>query len=110
VPNIFGGDQLDEDYAPHLYEDEKHMEDKTKSEPDPRIRVEIGEYRVVAPNGRAKDGRFYVNGALTIEKRSKDALGNRCWTHVAVVSSPGIDCKDEFIIAIYRLLAGPGAE
>lgn len=111
MPSAFGGDQLDEDYAPHLYEkDDKLMEDKTSPSKDPRVRTEVRDYRVVAPSGRSKDGRFFVNGSLVIEKRDQNALGEVRWSHVTTLAKPGIDCKDESEIALYRLLAGPGAE
>lgn len=117
MPNNFGGDQYDPEYAPHLYDEAgKFVGDKTKDKlatsvnKDPRVRAEVGDYRVVAPSGRAKDGRFFVNGSLVIEKRDNNALGEARWSHVATLAKPGIDCKDESEIALYRLLAGPGAE
>lgn len=49
--------------------------------PDHRIRMQAGEYRVVAPQAQKpnKRGRVYINGVLIVEKRSKDSLGNEMW-------------------------------
>jgi hypothetical protein len=126
MPNNFGGDQLDEDYAPHLYGERtnsdmsdslKDMYERTVRDllgpsvsKDPRVRAEVGDYRVVAPNGRPKDGRFFVNGSLVIEKKDKNALGEVRWSHVTTLVEPGVDCKDEGEIALYWLLSGPWAE
>lgn len=87
------------------------MSSKADNEPkDPRVRTEVEDYRVVAPAGRAKDGRFFVNGSLVIEKKDKNALGEVRWSHVTTLARPGIDCKDEIEIGMFRLLAGPGTE
>ncbi len=58
------------------------------SVPDPRIRLENAEYRVTAPNGRQKDGRFFVNGNLVIERKVKASLGEASFVQVATLTQP----------------------
>jgi hypothetical protein len=128
MPNILGGDQYDKDYAPHLYDaDGQFVGNKPALDRDtvlsgdegapalsaiknPKIRVEVRDYRVVAPKGQTRSGRFFVNDPLVIERKSKDALGVEGWSHVTTINAPGKDCKDEVELAFYWLLAGPGAE
>ena len=92
-------------------------------ETDPRVRQEVGDYRVVFPDGTRKGGRFFVNKSpAVIEKRGKDATGKEKWDRVTSYGKPSetktIDSRqssnpiidNEVDYALYWLLAGPGAE
>lgn len=65
-----------------------HNASQQATKTDPRVRLENDEYRVVAPNGRAKDGRFFVNGNLVIEKKTKASLGEVSYVFVASIMKP----------------------
>lgn len=50
---------------------------------DPRIRLQVGKYRVVAPALRTSErGGTYINGQLVIEQRDTDSLGVEVWRQV----------------------------
>lgn len=137
MPNMFGGDQMDPEYAPHLYDDEGKRvggpdENDGRRVPrdppaaidiviqpgapltDKRIRSVVGDYRAVIPHGAQKGRRFFTNKSpVVIEKRSKDATGVEKWDRVT--SFPHPTSKDtaedpETLAATYWLLAGQDAE
>lgn len=126
MPNTFGGDQMDPDYAPHLYNDKEEVERKVPRDPpssvpatdpptaptDRRIRSVVGDYRAVIPDGMQKGRRFFTNNSsIVIEKRSKDATGAEKWDRVTSFPKPGLKSSNEDADhAIYWLLAGPDAE
>lgn len=70
---------------------------------DVRIRRAVGNYRVVAPDAKNSGGTVYLNGALVIERRTKDALGDDIWVIVLSIARPKIDSLDSER-AIYQLL------
>lgn len=133
MPNMFGGDQMDPDYAPHLYDDKGKlvsspdsedmrrvprnppapMDPPTAAPVDRRIRSVVGDYRVVVPNGTQKGHRFFVNNSsVVIEMRGKDATGAEKWDRVTSFPKPGMkDGVDGNVDhALYWLLVGPDAE
>lgn len=73
---------------------------------DHRIRLQQGDYRVVAPSARKRGSRVVMSGALIVEKRGKDSLGNEIWTPVTSFAERHTDETDE---ALFTLLSG-GAE
>lgn len=83
---------------------------------DPRIRLQNHEYRVTAPSGQSKGGRFYINGPLVIEKMDKASLGEPSYTKVATITKPGPGvCSDASMeqdrqrdLALWSLLASGG--
>jgi hypothetical protein len=83
---------------------------------DPRIRLQRGDYRVVAPAGRkAGTGSwkhtFYVNGRLVIEKRGTDSLGAEVWTPLETFELSGArDGTGDARRALFVLLAGECAD
>lgn len=86
--------------------------------PDPRVRMENDEYRVTAPNGKSSGARFFVNGLLVIEKKTKASLGEVSYEPILTLPKPSNvtasteDMEDERQknLALFSLLAGPGAE
>lgn len=133
MPNNFGGDQMDPDYAPHLYDntgklagdadDESNVRRVPRNPPTPtdppttaptdrRVRSVVGDYRAVIPDGTQKGRRFFVNNSpVVIEKRSKDATGAEKWDRVTSFPKLGPHGSSEDADhAIYWLLAGPDAE
>lgn len=124
MPNNFGGDQMDPDYAPHLYDEEgkyvsnqndrrvpRVAESPDSDSIDRRVRSAVRDFRVVMPEGRQKGAKFYVNNsAVVIEKRSKDARGVEKWDRVTSLSKPNHGDGDEVNHALYWILAGPDAE
>lgn len=124
MPNNFGGDQMDPDYAPFPYPHKDKDRDPpepvvpakgpTPPDPDRRIRSVVGDYRVVIPDGTQKGSRFYTNNSpVVIEKRSKDAMGADKWDRVTSLPKPApkdVDGDANYNRAIYWLLAGPDSE
>lgn len=86
------------------------------SSADPRVRLENAEYRVTAPNGKQKDGRFFVNGHLIVEKKDKASLGEPTFVKVAIIVKPPIghagdasmEEENQRNLAIWSLLANGG--
>jgi hypothetical protein len=135
---MFGGDQMDPDYAPHLYDvkgefvGEPDADDQAERKVprrapaagpptagvpetdavDKRVRSIVGDYRVVVPDGRQKGSKFYVNNSpVVIERRGRDARGVEKWDRVTSFSKPGPKGGDtEIDHALYWLLAGSDAE
>lgn len=91
---------------------------ESKAVKDPRIRAEAHGYRVVFPDGKQRGPRFFVNNsAAVIEKQGKDARGEPKWDLIASYPKPGthlMECEEgearDQDLALYWLLAGPGAE
>lgn len=79
---------------------------------DRRVRSQAGDFRVVAPDGRQKGSKFYVNNSpMVVEKRGKDAMGAEKWDRVTSYPKPGPKSDStEIDFALYWLLAGPDAE
>lgn len=58
--------------------------------PDVRIRMELGLYRVVAPNAKRSGRCDYLNDSkLIIEKQDRDSLGTSQWRQVGEIRHPG---------------------
>jgi hypothetical protein len=135
MPNNFGGDQTDPDYAPHMYNDKGEFIGRSNegdgrrvprdppaaidivippgaSLADRRIRSVVGDYRAVIPDGAQKGRRFFTNNSpVVIERRCKDATGAEKWDRVTSFPKPGPKSSNEDADhAIYWLLAGPDAE
>ncbi len=81
---------------------------------DPRIRHEVGHFRVVAPDGKlqGKGGVFYCNGRLVLEKATRDSLGNLTWVFLQYFEKPVAFLKGtdaDIDRAVYAIMAGEGA-
>lgn len=76
---------------------------------DPRLRMTVNDFRVVAPNAKRSNGRLFLNGALVIERAIVDSMGGRAWTLVSKIDKP-TSASDLVDKALYALLGGEGAE
>jgi hypothetical protein len=79
-----------------------------KKPEDPRVRLQRGPYRVVAPAGKVAGFAFYVNGTLVVEKQETDALGQERWIEVERLTwrEPDTDRAR----SVFLLLAGDAAD
>lgn len=74
---------------------------------DHRIRMQDGDYRVVAPKAQKpnKNRRCYINGELILEKRGRDSLGAETWTRICSYTENNNGDESN---ALFQLLSNGG--